>query len=245
MGLWACSGGGGDAASERQSSGIGDVAVGETITFGSYGGQELGWRVLEVQDGRALVITEDIIDVRVYNEERNENTTWERCTLRQWLNDDFYNSAFSEAERFAVELTHLQNLDNSEYGTPGGNETNDYIFLLSIDEAERYFSSDNDRIATLNISEALIEDVIGRIGESRALALADSIRIIRNVDGLSNWWWLRSPGWDNDSAACVRLDGYINNFGVIASVCSTASGPTVSYDGEVYLGIRPALWLNL
>ena len=60
--------------------------------------------------------------------------TWETCTLRTYLNGEFYNS-FSAEDKAKIALTHNTNLDNPEYGTDGGNDTEDYIYLLSIAEA--------------------------------------------------------------------------------------------------------------
>ena len=61
--------------------------------------------------------------------------TRRRCTLRTWLNNDFYNE-FSNEEKAMIKKTHNSNPDNSEYNTDGGSDTDDYFFLLSIDEAE-------------------------------------------------------------------------------------------------------------
>jgi hypothetical protein len=113
---------------------------GETVAFGGY-----DWRVLDVQSDRALLIAKDIVEKRAYNT-RNEVTTWEKCTLRAYLNGEFYNR-FSDYEKQLIFDTKVFNNDNPEYGTDGGNNTTDKIFLLSIDEANKYFSKDSERIA--------------------------------------------------------------------------------------------------
>jgi hypothetical protein len=123
-----------------------NVRKGDTFTFGSFRGKDIEWLVLDVQDDKALVISKDIIDVRAYNEIQ-ENTTWEQCDLRQWLNNDFYTQALGSAARSRIAKTYVSNPDNPKYRTDGGNDTQDYIFLLSVDEAERYFSSDSARVA--------------------------------------------------------------------------------------------------
>ena len=68
--------------------------------------------------------------------------------MREWLNGNFLNDVFSEAEKKQIIETTLDNPDNLDYGVEGGNDTTDMIFLLSIDEAEKYFSSDEERKAT-------------------------------------------------------------------------------------------------
>ena len=120
-------------------------AVGSVIPFGNY-----DWRVLDVQNGRALIITEQIIDGnRSYNEALSPRITWEECSLRKWLNNEFLMD-FYEDEQEKIISTLLNNRSNPKCGTRGGNNTEDKVFLLSIDEAEQYFKSDDDRRAELN-----------------------------------------------------------------------------------------------
>ena len=104
------------------------------------------WRVLEVdrEHDTALLIAERPVCDRQYHR-KWENITWERCNLRVWLNGEYYDTAFFEEEKAAIVETHLSNPDNPKYNTPGGNDTDDRIFLLSIDEAEKYFKDDTDR----------------------------------------------------------------------------------------------------
>ena len=104
------------------------------------------WLVLETQDGKALLLSEAVIGNRPYNDEFKD-TTWEKCTLRKWLNNGWLNSSFNEAEKNAIVETNVINADNPEDGTAGGNDTVDKIFLLSIDEVNQYFSSDEECIA--------------------------------------------------------------------------------------------------
>ncbi|MDR1131014.1 MAG: copper amine oxidase N-terminal domain-containing protein [Oscillospiraceae bacterium] len=219
------------------------LTAGSAVTWGSYAGQPLEWLVLETQDGKALLITQDIIDLRAYNEraynEEDRDITWENCTLRQWLNNDFYNT-FTDAQKRAITETAVLNEDNSRYETPGGNDTRDKVFLLSIDEAERYFSDDSARTATaqLNLTQAQMEDAARRMDENPHYG--DDVTYdgaLANITGWTNdnWvWWLRSPGDDADYAAGVDDDG----------------GPVlIDYEGEPvvidYGGVRPALWVNL
>jgi hypothetical protein len=118
---------------------IPEILLGEVnVTFGGY-----TWRVLDVAENKALLITDDIIENRAYNSELT-NITWEKCTLRQYLNGDFYNK-FSDAEKSAIIETTLVNNNNARYGTVGGDTTQDKVFLLSIDEVNQYFKSNAER----------------------------------------------------------------------------------------------------
>ena len=116
------------------------IQVGNQVDFGNY-----KWTVLAQENGKALLITTDCVEEREYNEEY-ESITWENCTLRKYLNNEFYNQ-FNEEEKSQIVKSKVKNNDNSEYGTAGGNDTEDKIFLLSIDEANKYFKSDDERIA--------------------------------------------------------------------------------------------------
>jgi hypothetical protein len=101
------------------------VAVGDIMEFGSY-----GWRVLDVSEGKALLLSEYILEFMAYNEEVAE-TTWETCTLRAYLNGEFLNN-FGTDDRARIAPMRNSNKDNQWYGTSGGNDTDDYIFLLSL-----------------------------------------------------------------------------------------------------------------
>lgn len=121
--------------------------VGDIIEFGN--DDEINeWEILAKEDNKVLIINYDLI--RIYNDEDGEDSTWENCTLRSWLNNEYLNSEFDSTEQSLIMNTKVTNADNEEYGTNGGNDTTDKIFLLSIDEAYKYFSSDRERKATLS-----------------------------------------------------------------------------------------------
>ena len=131
------------------------TAVGEKVYFGKYlqdkdgGVQKIQWRVLDKKENSLLLLTEYGIDVKQYHE-KNENITWEDCTLRRWLNGEFLNEAFSDLEKKLIQTTNVDNgavQCNNRYDTTGGNNTEDQVFLLSYKEAYKdYFSSNEERI---------------------------------------------------------------------------------------------------
>ena len=92
----------------------------------------------------------------------------------------------------------MQNPDNPEYGTDGGNDTTDKVFLLSIDEATRYFASDKARMA-----------------EATDYAKEQGIYVSGKND--NSWWWLRSLGRNNSDAAYVDIGGSVRNYGSYAN----------------------------
>ena len=91
-----------------------------------------------------MLISKYGLDAKPYNE-KITGITWESCTLRKWLNNDFLNAAFSAEERAIISKTRVTADENPEYDTSPGNDTNDKIFLLSITEVNKYFSSDEAR----------------------------------------------------------------------------------------------------
>ncbi len=179
------------------------LEVGNAITLGTYeqddntanGVEPIEWRVLAVEDNKALVISEYCLDAKPYNEE-DEDVTWETCTLRDWLNDDFYNSAFTAGEKAKIQSTRLKNPDNPKYGTQGGNDTTDKVFLLSYDEAEKYFESNEDRMAKPT-DYAIAKDIL-----------------IDDYFGGSCYWRLRSPGDGSNFTGYVNYDGYVSSSGL-------------------------------
>ncbi len=174
------------------------IQVGDIITFGSYPQDADGtvksieWQVLAVEDGKVLLISCYGLDAKPYNEEWTE-VTWETCTLRTWLNEDFYQEAFSKDEQNKISLTNVENRDNEVFGTAGGNDTEDRIFLLSLDEVNTYFASDENRICY-----------------PTELAVKNGYYIGHN--GACDWW-LRSPGSDGRLAARVFFSGLVDEAG--------------------------------
>ena len=177
-----------------------DAKIGDVITFGHYeqdgktrnGKEEIEWLVLDKQDDRLLVISRYGLDAKPYNR-MNANITWENCTLRTWLNDDFLKEAFTGDEQARILTVTVSDEKNPDHGTDPGKATQDQIFLLSISEAEQYFASDSAR-------QCKITAYAKKQGADRK-------------DGSYYWWWLRSPGHRQLLAACVLGGGNIRTIG--------------------------------
>jgi len=106
--------------------------VGDTVTFG-----DCKWRVLVINGNEALLIRNENLTAMPYNFTKG-NVTWESSFVREWLNTTYLNYTFSKEDQKVISLSTLKNNDNSEYGTKGGNDTKDSVYLLSIDEAKIY-----------------------------------------------------------------------------------------------------------
>lgn len=172
------------------------VNVGDTYRFGSYeqdnnisnGQEDIEWLVLAKEGTKILVISKEALDCKPYNTSYT-SVTWETCTLRKWLNNDFINAAFSADERTMIPTVTVSADKNPDYSTNPGNATQDQVFLLSITEVNKYFSSGSEIHC-----------------KPTDYAVANGAR---ENDSGNCWWWLRSPGWVQDDAAYVHSGGYV------------------------------------
>ena len=177
------------------------AAAGDVIEFGRFeqdnntgnGAEPIEWYVLAAEEGRILVLSKYVLDAQAYHQRLfSETITWEGCTLRSWLNNDFLSSAFTEDEQGMIELTMLTNADNPSSGIPGGNSTEDRIFALSIDEQKTYLT-----------------DVEKSTGCRTQYAMSRYVFPWPADDGSACWWWLRSPGNYDYKAAYVDEKGML------------------------------------
>lgn len=188
---------------------------GDTVFLGTYeqdnntsnGKEDIAWLVLEVKDGKALVVSKYALDCKQYNTS-NTDVTWETCTLRKWLNNDFINAAFSSYEKAMIPTVTVSADKNS---TNPGNATQDQVFLLSITEANKYFGSDSARQC-----------------KPTDYAFANGA-YFNSVNG-NCWWWLRSPGvtqYSAHSAAYVHSSGGVYESGSDVDIGTSAVRPAM------------------
>ena len=118
---------------------------GAEICFGHYNnGQRIIWKILRIQNNMIFIICSDNICTMPYHNPGGR-ATWSDCTLRKWLNSDFINGFFSQAEITKILPCELNNDNNPEFNTPGGVSTIDKVFLLSRNEAYNTGLFDNDQ----------------------------------------------------------------------------------------------------
>lgn len=143
MGCLAVCGCSGQSAGRRPSE-----MVGEHMKFGTYQGEEIEWRVIDADDdsGKVLLLSEYGLDAKPYHEEFSFDIKWADCTLRQWLNEDFYENAFTKEEREQILLSESKGFPKYNMRVPGKDygrlerETKDYVFLLSYTEVYHYIN---------------------------------------------------------------------------------------------------------
>jgi hypothetical protein len=201
------------------------MQVGDKIVFGQY-----EWRVLDMQSNTALIITENIIEQRAYHD-AYKDITWADCSLRKYLNNEFFDK-FAAADKSRIIPVINKNSDNQWYGSNGGADTRDSIFLLSLEEVTcQYFGDSSSKLYNPGKNQRYWFE---RKDENNSKRLAR----LQEKDW-HWWWWLRSPGRVNVKA--VYVFGTDGNIGIQGNNILKGN---IS-DGKCTGGVRPALWLKL
>lgn len=198
--------------------------------------EPLKWQVLDPTKG--LVLSKTIIDSQAYSNTIYKNGTdaygktayWNNASytkyandyatssIRKWLNEDFYNIAFTSAQKQNILPTTLDNkafvTSQSEYDSVS---TTDKIFLLSYSDAKN---------ASYGFTDSEARKAMGT-DYAKAQGLFEDYYKYR--DGYSDWN-LRSAGNSSDVTCEVESDGGVH-----------AAYSDVGYTDK---GVRPALRLS-
>lgn len=165
--------------------------IGQIVDLGKYpfGGQgvSLSWRVLDVQQNRTLLISEECVDYRVMGNDVTTKT-WDVSLLRKWLNSEFYKRTFSAAERVSLLITDTTESDRV---------SSDKIFCLSTTEAKKYFFSNSDR-------------------QAKPAAWLGSKNDC-HIDECCSWWLRSESSQGDDFITVVYSTGVILDVGVLSS----------------------------
>ncbi len=224
-----------------------DLKIGDIIILGTYeqdndftnGPEPIEWQYVADRDGHKFLLSKYVLDCKQYNA-TNKDITWEDCSLRKWLNEDFYNNAFSVTDKKKIVTAHNENPDSYELfegigwnpkgadGADGGNDTDDRVFLMSWTEVEEFF--DGKRIDSSDYNSRLMcrPTEYAKAQGVRALTSSDIQNVYpSDVEGCCHWL-LRSPGTDDFRCTAVMAWG---NMGV----------------AQVYFdawGVRPAILVD-
>lgn len=188
--------------------------------------EPIKWRVLSInEDGTdAFVMADEVIDLTHYYKDSSVEITWEKSDVREWLNNTFLATAFNEAEMDAIKETVVTTADNKWSGEAGGNDTNDKIYLPSIEEmleTSYGFSSDEKEADTRKVTATDFVEVGGTPKDPHSGAMV---------------YWLRSPGVSKGRPAQVGDWGD----GSIPTEASVMMGKA-----EERLGVRPVMHVDL
>lgn len=168
---------------------VNGLSVGDEVAFGRFPETEdyimhpLKWRVIAKENGKALLIT--VQNIISQSDEMKQTGVWSDCPVRKLLNEGFYRVAFTDVEREQIVLSTLENPKNKDVRVDGGPPTEDHVFLLSIDEVEKYMPTEESR-------------------KSTATEYAHKQHPTRRDWG---FWQLRTPGKDWGSVAVSEETG--------------------------------------
>lgn len=194
----------------------------KVVKFGFNNGLDIEWLVLEEDENEMFLLSKDILVSKAYGLEQEErekhkddpdfNNTWRWSSLRKWLNNEFYERAFTDKEKARIIPTECLNVPNRVTGACGGDSTEDKVFLLSVHEEELYFGQFQDKA-------------------ERAIA--------KDCNGVVYSWWLRSPGLYGDQAAFVDTEGYLSDLGDYVSIDTYGVRPAMWIKKETAKGTEP------
>lgn len=214
------------------------IQPGERMTFGSYPQSADGevrpieWRVLQNAGSELFLLSEEILECKRYHGKSADiswrdavDTTWRDCDLRQWLNEEFYITAFRSEEQELIKTSHCA--DNGDESP----DTEDKVFLLSVTE---------------------IKALTAVLGKAWLTAVGTDYAKLKKPDGCSlyvydknekdnyvlrngkeegcSWWWLRTQGNKPSRAHFIGTGSSIRSYANVS----------LARDG-----VRPAIRLSL
>lgn len=229
---------------------------GDIVILGTYeqdndlsnGPEPIEWVVLGERDSHTLLLSKYALDGhKPYNEEYVD-ITWENCTLRSWLNNDFYNTAFTASEKEKIITSHNENPGFDELlrrmdsisdnysdadGAEGGNPTDDKVFLLNFAEMldcveGKLYVGDREK-GNYKPLRLLCRPTVYAKKKVYIMSYNPDYDPSDTLNADCCYWWLRSPGSDQRRA----LLGYrISSFN------------ESRVDEYWHYGVRPAILID-
>ena len=199
------------------------------------------WRILDIQDNKALLVCDRMPDSVPFHA-ADEDVTWENSTIRSWLNgydasanlqgtdytgNGFLNTAFTEEEKSAILPTSCKNLDNQDYGTDSGADTEDCLFLLSNEDV--FEGADAGRYGfepSRNYDDPAKRFTSTLYAKCRGAWWSPVEEYAGN-----SFWFMRTSGYTPRSVTYICDFGFIYSKGTLVT-CSDA-------------GVVPAMWIDL
>jgi len=217
------------------------IAVGSIITFGRYeqdgnkynGDEPIQWEILAIEDSKAMLVSVNGLEAVSYSEPMDvaayddKNLSWETSYLRSWLNNDFFNMAFTNEEKKRIANTKVENDDAF-----GSYTTYDALFCLSISEADKYFGN--------SVSMAC-----GATAEAKKRLKADQGAI--SEEGYCNWWLRDMTSAAKSQSGYNFMSTKSNEVGFICGDIGTTpakSGSGIPVFVDYLCTARPAMWIE-
>ena len=232
-------------AGEKIADEVNSLEVGDEFKFGEYVTKKdsdkkepIEWVVNYKGGGgyEVLLTSKYILTYKHFCDSKNAEATWEKSSLRKWLNEDFLTNAFSESEQKLITASNVPGELNESYPTVlPGNDTKDKVYILSASEVLNYFHHpDSDpSVITWNEETSYAKSVLNDLGDK-----IDEDDINTDADYEQEYSvWLRNPGQDDKS-----VEYYQNLYGKNSTGFLWEAGRNAYSD---VCGVRPTIRINL
>lgn len=208
---------------EPNDAALKNINLGDIIEFGEYRAasdkegqkEKIEWIVLKKEDSKFLLMSVRGLDTLPYHT-KSPKVTWDESYVHDWLRDYFYEEAFSNSEKAIIVETTVK--PEKVWDCNPGEETSDYVFLLSNAEVSAY------------IENNVYLHGINGIMQCKPTSSVKAQNIYVNDDGYC-WWWLRNTTRNNTTAYRVSSNGHVDT-----------DGYTLNTEGGL---IRPAMWIDI
>lgn len=243
------------ASTSASVVGIDEAGVGDIISFGSYeydteqpGNEEILWDVIDEKDGKLLVISHYVIEEVAFTTGKG-NPGWGKSLVRVWLNDDFYNSAFTEEEKEKIILSTIDNPSSVEMFEmcvetaldSEREDTEDYIFLLSWKEAFDYY--DIKLVKNENAEEKHQKSEL--FYSSKSVAMPTPYLTEKKYE--QNWEYRIENGYDTSGAHFSMTSEWLlrsDHQLLFLNMLISKEGVILGASPNAECGIRPAMWIK-
>lgn len=231
------------------------IKIGDVVSYGrfwpvendytmEYAYHPVEWEVLDIVDGKALLLSTEILDTCDFTW-GSDNESWENSYLRFWCKN-FYENAFFGDEKVCI----CETVNDNSYPTWVSSEqkgvTEDYVFFLSWDELNKYFEEDvdlnSDKMASYHYFTSAACSITDAAMDKGAYAyscdeFAVKDRMPETLKGkMVGTWWLRSYGMEK---SCL---------GMYVDYCIVEEHGFVPKGGDEQpqgIGCRPAMWVKV
>ena len=204
-------------------------STGETVVKGNvyyFKVEPIKWRILSEENGKAFLFCDSIIDNQAYHDDFFEGSNkYIDSTIRKWLNEQFYETAFERYQRKIILTTSVDNSSSTGgYNANSSKATDDKIFLLAYTEVCE---------ADYGFTSSTLTEAKTRKKVTSDYTRANGVCMNKATEYFGNGnWWLRSPSpYDSEFVKSVTIKGTLfENSDFFSDSC---------------LGVVPAMWIEL
>ena len=213
------------------------IEPGEHVMYGSYQGEPVEWRVLDKKDGEILLLSEYGLDILPFDDSGSGSIIWENSSIRNWLNNEFYNSTFSKEEQENILVSSSEGFDENNESVSWQSEkpywhlerkTEDKVFLLSYTEMVEYLII-NSGLEFYDHQYAYDELLCYPTEYAK-----QQLYQVFDIDTCG--WWLCNPEYSE----CVEND----DFKTYSEMITAYGQLDLAKMDSIQNAVRPAMWVT-